>query len=116
MRRVLEFLEWNASTWEKRAEVLQVGLDAGTAERMAEKLVGSRLLIHKRAEGLRAYALYQADIRRELLGDFKSKWEAVPSLAISHVEMDTYIRTVLDLDYSSLTQKLSTILSCILRR
>jgi hypothetical protein len=110
MRRVLQFLEWKASVWEARATTFG---DDGDAEHNTIELVGSRLLLHNRQEGLRAYALYQAWIQRELCRKFRSLWKDVPSRVISSVSPD--IDTTFDVN-NRLTQELASTLTIFLQR
>jgi hypothetical protein len=109
MRRVLQYLEWKASIWDARAATSR---DDANAERNTIKLVGSRLLTHHRQEGLRAYALYQAWIQRELCGKFKSLWKNVPSHVISSVGTDTDTA----FDDIHLTRELTSALSYFLQQ
>jgi hypothetical protein len=94
MRRVLQFLDWKACIWETRAEFF--GLDAEAAERTTVHLLGCQLLLHRRAEGVRAYAIRQARIQRDLRAHFKFLWRIVPALVISHFGRD--VNVTLDLD------------------
>jgi hypothetical protein len=103
MRRVLVFLKRKARIWEALATACGLAAERNTVE-----LVGSNLLLCNREEGLRAYALYQAWIQRELHGKFKSLWRDVPSLVISCVGTDTDI--ALDV-YNQLTKELASELS-----
>ncbi len=57
MRRVLAFLEWKASWWDRQGEVqLNVSCDI--------------------LEGTRAYAAKQAHVNRALAASFKVRWGA----------------------------------------
>jgi hypothetical protein len=83
MRRVLQFLQWKASVWDMRAGFLQQDLE--NAERTTDKLLGSRLLLASRIEGVRAYAYRQAHIQRVLYNYCRALWHEVPPLVVSQV-------------------------------
>jgi hypothetical protein len=104
MRRVLQFLQWQVQFWEARAESMEG--DTAIAEEKTEKLVGSCLLFCQRKEGVRAYGLRQASIRRHLLNHFRALWHGVPALVVSEVgkDPDTVLSGVLE---SSTVEKLT---------
>ena len=86
MRRVLQFLQWKALVWDGRADFLQRDLDA--AGHSTDKLLGSRLLLASRIEGVQAYARRQAHIQREIYNHCMMLWYQVPSLVISQARRD----------------------------
>jgi hypothetical protein len=98
MRRVLQFLQWQRRFWEVLSEFMAG--DVIVAEDKTEELVGSRLLLDQRTEGVRAYGLRQACIRRNLHDHFKTLWHGVPALVISEVgkDPDTILSSVLDIN------------------
>jgi hypothetical protein len=100
MRRVLQFLQWRARFWEKRADFLQSDMDA--AEQTTIDLVGDRRLLAQRIEGARAYGLRQAHIQRALHDNFRSLWCSVPALVKSPVGRDG--RTVLEVDLNMMRE------------
>lgn len=74
MRRVLQFMEWQASEWEKRAESTEsTGSAAGDIQR-----------------GAAAYAKRQASIRRSLTAEFRRMWSSVPTLLSFHDPYTTF--------------------------
>jgi hypothetical protein len=80
MRRVLAFLEWEACCWDARAteRVRTPAPAAGIVDPMIEPAMP---VISESAldEGLHAYALRQAAIRRQLFSRFSTQWEDVPT-------------------------------------
>jgi hypothetical protein len=63
MRRVGEFLDWEAEAWHKR------------------ECLRSRL--PEEEEGIMAYAVRQAQLRRDLAANFRDRWKGVPKLLAS---------------------------------
>lgn len=80
MRRVLVFLEWQATWWEKRA-VLHVEWWAeqdGLASCPECDPAGLRRPQPSEAEGMAAYAHRQAYIRRKIRSSFLLLWDGAP--------------------------------------
>jgi hypothetical protein len=79
MRRVLAFLDWEASHWEERATERIRALASVAAVGLAA--VPTFPVIPESAldEGLQAYAHRQAAIRRKLFTCFATQWKDVPT-------------------------------------
>jgi len=74
MRRVLAFLEWDACRWEERAtERVRAATPAATVDSLPVFPDGAL------DEGLQAYALRQAAIRRKLFTRFSTQWNSIPT-------------------------------------
>ena len=89
MRRTLQFLDWQVNFWEERAGLLEG--DKIAVEHSTGDLVGSSMLVPERNEGVRAYALRQASIRKHLHDHFKNLWHAVPALVVSTVGRNSIV-------------------------
>ena len=80
MRRVLAFLEWETRRWEERAtERIRTGAPA--AATVDPTVAPTMPVISESAldEGLHAYALRQAAIRRQLFNRFSTQWKDIPT-------------------------------------
>lgn len=73
MRRVKAFFSWEAEQWDRRAE----GWDT-TENIWWNDDSYLRAMTPDYAEGLRAYALRQADLRRALKARCEDNWRCVP--------------------------------------
>ena len=73
MHRVLTFLEWDGNRWKERAlhapQRLNDTSHPSTSPENKEPL----------EEGLRAYALRQASVRRRLFETFAKQWHDIPA-------------------------------------
>jgi len=80
MRRVLAFLEWEACRWEERATE-RMRTRAPVAAIVDPMIAPTMPVISESAldEGLHAYALRQAAIRRQLFNRFSAQWKDVPT-------------------------------------
>jgi hypothetical protein len=94
MRRVLEFLNWQATLWETRAGFLQ--RDLAAADKTTSELLGNPSLLTHRVEGTQAYAHRQANIRCALRSHCMALWHEVPLLVISEVCRDPGASLTLD--------------------
>ena len=102
MRCILQFLKWKEGVWKAQGGFLES--DQDVAERTTNTLLGSRLLLQRRTEGVWAYAQHQASIQQELRTHFQSLWQPVPTLVISQIGRDKSTTFTLD---SNLVKDLS---------
>jgi len=81
MRQVLAFLEWEARCWEERATECIQALALSAAVDPLITTAPTIPVIPEGAldEGLQAYALCQAAIRRKLFTRFSTQWNSVPT-------------------------------------